>query len=239
MSKSGGVRPGMADAVVVDLLRRISLFADVPEADLWLLARAARGLTRVKGARIFEEGSSADGCYIVVSGLAKVVISGRRGTEITLDVAGEGELVGELALLDNSPRSASLIAASECRLIQIDGASFSALRRHAAFEERLVAHVTRTLRRATDQLRAIHTLTSAEHIEWCLARLAARLGRRQDRSVVISPRPHHQDIADMTGCTRETVTRVMRRLKAARAISWNATSLILDDSAFRRTLDSL
>jgi CRP-like cAMP-binding protein len=228
----------MSDAITVAVLRTVALFSEVSESDLQTLTRSSRSLTRVQGARIFEEGSSADSCFVVVAGLAKVVITGRRGSEITLDVVGERELVGELALLDRSPRSASLVATHECRMIQLNGASFLALRSNPLFEQRLVTHVTTMLRRSTAQLRAVHTLSSSEHVRWCLARLAERLGRRSGNTTVISPRPRHQDIADMTGSTRETVSRIMRRLEASKAISWNPTSLTLDERAFKGLLGS-
>jgi CRP/FNR family cyclic AMP-dependent transcriptional regulator len=222
---------------VFDLLRRVVLFSGAPEPELRAMARTARVVTKVPGARIFEEGGSADNCYVVVSGLAKVVISGRRGKEITLDVVGECELVGEVALLDHAPRSAGLVAAHECRLVEISRASFERLRGSRTFEDRLVGHVTATLRRATAQLRAIHTFTSAEHVRWCLARLGSRLGRRAGATIVISPRPHHQDIADMTGCTRETVTRIIRKLTSAKEIACTSQSLILHEHLFARVLD--
>ena len=226
----------MSDQAIADLLATIPLFREVGDGELQALASAARVLTRARGGRIFEEGSHADSCYVLVSGLAKVMISSRRGTTITLDVVGERELVGELGLLDRAPRSASLVAAHDCRLIQISRVAFIRLRSNPAFEDRLVAHVTAMLRRATEQLRAIHTFSSAEHVQWCLGRLALRLGRRTGSMFIISPRPHHQDIADMTGCTRETVTRVMRRLKATNTVSWNATSLMLDERGFKDLL---
>ena len=222
---------------VFALLRKLPLFATVSDSDLRTVAAEARSFTRPRGARIFEEGGAADSCYVLTSGLAKVVISGRRGKEVTLDVVGELELVGEIALLDRANRSASLVAAHECRFIRIGRASFAALRHSRAFEDQLVEHITAMLRRATEQLRAVHTFSSSERVEWCLAHLAARLGRRTNGTIAISPRPHHQDIADMTGCTRETVTRVMQRLKAGQAMSWNTTSLMLHERRFKALLN--
>src|SRR5262245_36118145 len=57
IGRGGGVPGRMNELVIVDLLRRVPLFSEVPEADLRTVAKTARPLTRVKGARIFEEGS--------------------------------------------------------------------------------------------------------------------------------------------------------------------------------------
>src|SRR5688572_20697606 len=147
----------MSPTVIVEMLRKVPVFAYVPVADLLAMATAARPLVRKKNARIFEEESEANSCFVLISGRAKVVISGRAGTEITVGLVGPFELVGEIALLDSSTRSAGLVAIEACQLLQISKASFTALRSNRDFEDKLVAHVTSMLRRATEQLRAIYT----------------------------------------------------------------------------------
>ena len=67
------MRAAMSEEVVSGLLRRVPLFASLAPSDLRALAASAHSLSRKKGARIFEEGSSGDSCYILTSGRAKVV----------------------------------------------------------------------------------------------------------------------------------------------------------------------
>jgi CRP/FNR family transcriptional regulator, cyclic AMP receptor protein len=231
------VGPMMSENVVVGLLQRVPLFASLPEADLRAVAGNTRSMVKRKAATIFEEGSPADSCYVITSGRAKVVLSGGEATEVILGTVEALELVGELSLLDSSPRSAGLVALEECQLLRLPKASFQQLRANRAFEDRLVVHVTAMLRRATEQLRAIYTYDSAERVAWCLARLAIRSGRRVGATRVITPRPPHQELADMTGCSRETVTRVLAQLQKLNWISANGTSLKLNESAFKRYLD--
>lgn len=228
----------MDDRVVLGLLQRIPLFAAVPTAELLPVAAAARSQSKKKRVRIFDEGSAADSCYVIVSGRAKVVIAGRAGAEIILGTVEPGELVGEIALLDGAPRSAGLVALEDCQLIRIPGASFEALRSNRAFEDALVARLALMLRRSTEQLRAIHTYSSNERVAWCLARLAARSGARQGSTITISPRPPHHELADMTGCSRETVTRVLVHLRRLKRVTWNRDVLIIDEPAFRHYLEA-
>jgi CRP-like cAMP-binding protein len=228
----------MSDEVVFDLLRRVPLFGRVPAAELQEAAKATRAFTKRKGASIFDEGSPADSCYVVTAGRAKVVLSAQGGNEIILGTVEPFELVGELALLDSSPRSAGLTAMEDCQLLRMPKASFDALRANRAFDERLLLHVAAMLRRATEQLRAIYAYGSAERVCWCLARLAARGGRHAGGAVVISPRPPHQEIAEMTGCTRETVTRVLLQLKRLKRVSWDRDSVKLNEAAFRGYLEA-
>ncbi len=232
------MRPTMSDAVVFDLLRRVALFARVPDADLRAVAKSAHVLARRKGARIFEEGSPAESCYVFTAGRAKVVLSGPGGAEITLGIVQPFELVGDIALLDGSRRSAGLVATEDCRLLQIGREAFCSLRANPAFDATLVVHVTSMLRRATEQLRAIYTYSSSERVCWCLARLAHRAGRKDDGTIILSPRPLHQELADMTGCSRETVTRSLRELERMQWIITRPGTLLLNERCFRAYLEA-
>src|SRR6266550_3292990 len=102
--------------VVVRELRSVPLFADsreVSDADLLALSKTVTLVSKKKHARMFEEATSADACYVLTEGRAKVVISGERGSEIILAILEPHCLVGELSLLDGSPRSAALVTLAE------------------------------------------------------------------------------------------------------------------------------
>jgi CRP-like cAMP-binding protein len=212
------------------------MFAGVPAPELEDVVKMARPLPVRKGARVFEEGSAADSCLVLTAGRAKVVLSGTGDAEITLGILEPFTIVGEIGLLDGSVRSASLVALEACQFIRIPAQAFQALRRNPAFENRLLAHVTATLRRANDQLRAIYTFGAEDRVAWCLGRLATQRGRRQGAVVLIEPRPAHHELADMAGCSRETVSRALMRLKRTKCVSWDADRLRLDAVALRRHL---
>ncbi len=224
----------MSDAVVFDVLRRVPLFADTPVDELRAVARAAHTFWRQKGASVFEEGGRADGCLVLTSGRAKVVLSGARDSEIILGIVQPYAVLGEMALLDDSTRSAGLVAIEKSHFIGIDRATFLELRKNRAFEDRLVRHVTALLRRATERLRAIYTYSSTERLAWCLATLARQRGERLGSEIAISPRPPHHELAEMTGCARETVSRSLVRLRRMKWVSWDRHSLRLHASVVSR-----
>jgi CRP-like cAMP-binding protein len=225
----------MKRAITGALLRRAPLFADLPAPLLDEVAAGSKAIFRPKCTRIFEEGSTADCCYLLVEGRLKVVLAGDSDSQITLNVLSPPTLVGEIALLDKGTRSAGIVALDDCHLVQIGRAAFLNLRKNQAFEDKLVVHVAATLRHATEQLRAIYTFDSMERVAWCIARLAASLDR-EGNEVVMSPRPAHHELADMTGCTRETVTRALLRLRRMGWIRWDANSLRLQSQSFKRYL---
>src|SRR5688572_10079450 len=131
----------MSKAVITEYLLRIALFADLSKEELSDLAHDARPLMVRKGARVFEEGSPAECCFVLTAGKARVVLSGDGGTEILLGTVVPDSVVGEVALLDRSNRSASLVAAESSHLIRISGEAFERMRSNIAFERKLVAHV--------------------------------------------------------------------------------------------------
>jgi len=228
----------MSEAVICDYLRRVPLFASAPPAELEAAARSSRLLVRKKGARVFEEGSPADCCLVLISGRAKVVMTGERDTEIILGMLEPFGVVGELALIDQSTRSAAIVATEDCQFIRIPSDAFSLLRRNPAFQERLLTQVLATLRRANDQLRAMYTFGTTERVAWGLARMARERGRSRGTTVVLDPRPTHQEIADLIGSSRETVTRALMALKRKKCVSWSEHALEIETVAFKRLFRS-
>ena len=228
----------MSPAVISSWLRRVPLFAAVPEAELEAVARGSRVLQRRRGARIFEEGSVADCCLVLTEGRAKAVMSGERDTEIILGMIEPLTVVGELALIDRSTRSAAIVATEDCQFIRIPVETFDLLRGNAAFQQRLLAQVVATLRKANDQLRALSTFGTTDRVGWCLARLAQARGRANGGTVTVGPRPTHQEMAELIGCSRETVTRALTVLKRKKCISWTHSTLEIDIATFKRLFRS-
>jgi CRP-like cAMP-binding protein len=223
----------MSMAAIRSHLGAVALFADIGQPELDRLAAAARFVTYRKHARIFEEGSSAECCYLLTAGHARVVLNCDDGDEVLLAEIQPGDLVGELALLDGCARSAALVAAELCHLIVIPAPAFQLLRANKAFEQRLVSQVTSALRDRSEQVRRVATTSSVARVAWCLGRIASREGRREGRIVVI-PRKRHQELAGMAGCTRETVSRALSVLKRKQCLSWDAAVMRLQIDGLRR-----
>ena len=223
----------MSRAAIKEWVRAVPLFSTLRADELDLLASSARSLTVRKNARVFEEGAAADCCFVLTSGRARVVISGASDGEIVLGFLKPPALVGELALFDRSTRSASLVATENCHFIRIPAASFDRLRKNAEFEDRIASHVVSTLRDANDQVRGISTTSTIARVAWCLGRLARQEGQRDGTSIVI-PRKKHQELAEMIGCSRETVSRKLEALKRKKCLSWNKETMRLDIEGLQR-----
>ena len=223
----------MTIAAVKDCLSAVSLFSGLADKELTLLAAAARGTTFRKNARVFEEGATADCCYVLTSGRAKVVLNTEDGGEVLISAVVPGDLVGEVALLDGFTRSAALVAVESCHFLIIPASALDTLRGNTAFERKLVARVTSTLRDSTEHVRRVSSGPSIERVAWCLGQIATREGRR-DGKVVIIPKKKHEELAGMAGCTRETVSRALAALKRKKYVSWDARTMRLEVEGLQR-----
>lgn len=101
----------------VDILRRIPLFANIEPSKLKLMAFTSERLTFAGGERLFNEGEEGDAAYIIIDGTADVVV----GDDIPLTVAqvGRNDIVGEIAILCDVPRTATIVATSELVTLRI------------------------------------------------------------------------------------------------------------------------
>lgn len=227
----------MAVAMSKDVIKRslaaLAPFSELSDTELETLAGGARSVTVRKNARVFEEGAPADCCLVLTSGRAKVVLSGDNGSDILLRIIRAVSLVGEVALLDRSTRSASLVAMEPCHFIRIPAALFEQLRRNAGFERRMVARVASMLRDASDQVRGVSTFPAMSRVAWCLGRIARQEGH-VDGAIVVIPRLSHQELAEMTGCSRETVSRALNALKRRRCLSWDDQAVRLDTAVLQK-----
>jgi CRP/FNR family transcriptional regulator, cyclic AMP receptor protein len=209
---------GQSD-VFINLLRQVQLFSELSEAELERIAETAVMLRRAKNQIIFDEGDSADFLLVLTKGRAKVVLVGDGAEEIILNLIEPFRVVGEIALLDRSTRSARLVAVEDCQFIKLPVTSFDALRTtNQAFATKVIVNVTSTLRESNDQLRVICTYRSLGKVAWCLDRLVRRKGINGG-SATLDPCPKHHELAQMTGCSRETVSRALKALKQRNCIT--------------------
>lgn len=225
--------PAMSKDVIKNCLKAVPLFANLSVEELTVLASVARTAIVRRRARIFEEGDTADCCFVLTSGKARVVLNGDNGTEILLHIVTPTRLVGEVALLDRSTRSASLVASQACQLIRIPAAALDALRSNPGFEAHLVAGLVSRLREADDHVRVVSTLSSLRRVAWCLGRIARYEGHRDGPNVVI-PKMGHADLAEMAGCSRETVSRALGTLKRKKYVTWDRRTIRLDVDNIQR-----
>jgi CRP-like cAMP-binding protein len=199
-------------ADVLDSLRLVQLFSQVSEDDLENIAALLIERRYPKNSIIVEEGLTGDYMYVIRSGRVKVTKASDDGREKIMDFLEAGAFFGEMALLDHAPRSASVRTLAPSVLAAISRRDFlDLLRGSPDLGLSLIQELTRRLRDTDEQA----TSVSFQRVEDRAKGLFARIARREDETAErrITPALTHQQIADMIGTSRETVTRAVKELK--------------------------
>jgi len=196
-----------------EALRAIPLFRDMPEKDLADIAGLLIDRKFPRDAVIYEDGSMGDYMYIISEGQVKITKMSEDGREKILEILGPGNFHGEMALLDRAPRSASAKTITPCVLLALSRADFlGLLKQNHEVTLELIRVLARRLRETDEQIKGL----LFERVEGRTRRLLARLAKepvpgREDR-IATSPITHQQ-LADLVGTSRETITRVVKELK--------------------------
>jgi len=196
-----------------EALRAIPLFRDMPEKDLADIAGLLIDRKFPRDAVIYEDGSMGDYMYIISEGQVKITKMSEDGREKILEILGPGNFHGEMALLDRAPRSASAKTITPCVLLALSRADFlGLLKQNHEVTLELIRVLARRLRETDEQIKGL----LFERVEGRTRRLLARLAKepvpgREDK-IATSPITHQQ-LADLVGTSRETITRVVKELK--------------------------
>jgi CRP-like cAMP-binding protein len=168
----------------------------------------ARERTYPKNSVILFEDDPGDALFVVAEGQVKVVLIGEDGREVILSVLGEGEFFGEMALIDDEPRSAHVIAMEDSTLVVLRREDFQPiLEQTPAIALGLLRELSRRLRRVDEKVGSLVLLDVNGRVAQLLLDLADEAGGER-----ITRRLTHHTIAQMIGSSRETVSRTMREL---------------------------
>lgn len=193
--------------------RIISLFEDLTDAELARVAQSCVVRAYERHAQIYEEHDHATDVFFILDGLVRINSVSAEGREIIFNDLGVGGIFGEFAAIDGLPRSANLIALTDCLLARMPAAKFfDLLRENAAVSSRLVQLLVAKIRRMSERVFEVSALAVRERVRRELLRLAAH-GTRSGKSVIIHPAPTHYDLAAVIGSHREAVTRELNRLE--------------------------
>jgi len=191
-----------------DVLRKVPLFSDLSEGDLASFGEVTREREYPKNSVILFEDDPGDSLYIVSSGQVKVVLIGEDGREVILSVLGDGDFFGEMALIDDEPRSAHVIAMKDSQLLVLRRDDFQAqVATHPQIALKLLRVLVQRLRRADEKIGGLVLLDVNGRVARLLLDLADESGGPK-----ITRRLTHHTIAQMIGSSRETVSRAMREL---------------------------
>jgi len=205
-------------------LRSADLLSDLPDRVSAGLLANARPVKLAADEVLFLAGDPGDGCYRLNEGLLKVSIVSPAGAERILAILGPGSLVGDMAMIDGRPRSASVSALRDCKLSFMSRASFEAVaEKNPEIYKHLLSLLAARLR-DTDQVVAAGTFLPVKgRVARALLDLANAFGNDVGAGrIVIRQKLSQSDVAAMAGIARENVSRILNewmRLKLITRLS--------------------
>ncbi|HET9797934.1 MAG TPA: Crp/Fnr family transcriptional regulator [Gemmatimonadaceae bacterium] len=196
-------------AQTADFLASVPMFSGLQRDELLKFAELTRERTYPKGSVILFQGDPGDSLYVLHQGRAKVVLIGEDGREVILGVLEPGAHFGELALIDDQPRSAHVIAMEDSQLLILRREDFRRrVEANPPVAWALLTELSRRLRRADQKIGGLVLLDVPGRI----SRLLLDLSAESDSATIEKPLTH-QTIAQMIGASRETVSRAMKEFQ--------------------------
>ena len=191
-------------------LRRVPLLQSLSEIELDQLAAGSVRKNFPKGRTIVSEGEPSQSLYILLSGRAKVQRSDSEGKEVILAVLGSGEFFGEMSLIDDAPRSASIITLESCDFMALNKDSFkSMLIQSPEVCMQIMRGLVKRLREADKKIETLALLDVYGRVARVLLDFSENVGGE----MVVKSKLPRQEIAKMIGASREMVSRVMKGLE--------------------------
>jgi CRP/FNR family cyclic AMP-dependent transcriptional regulator len=209
------------------LLRNVPLFSVLPEGQLGLLTSLVTRKSYPRNATIISAGDMTDSLYVIISGRLKVMMSDDEGREVILAILGSNEFFGEMGLLDDSPRSATVIALETCELLTLSKRDFKkCLSENFDLSMTVMRGLVRRLREADKKIGSLALMDVYGRV----ARLLLEMAETIDGQKVVMKKLAKQDIAKMIGASREMVSRVMKDLQAGGYIEVRGSSIFLREN---------
>jgi len=196
----------------IEYLQRAGLFQGIAPDDLLRIVQAARRRQVPAGTFLFHQGDPAEMIYIPVQGRLKLTQITPEGDEVLLRYVGVGEMTGATAVFGDTAYPASAETVAETVVLGWDNATvLQLIRQYPCLGLNILHLLSVRLQELQDRLRELSTERVERRVARALLRLVSQLGRKAETGVLIDLPLSRQDLANMTGTTLYTVSRILSR----------------------------
>ncbi len=191
-------------------LKFVPIFADLPTDTISKIEKIGSRKSYQKDEPILLEEDSGTSLFVILRGKVKVSRSSNDGREVILTMLGESDFFGEMAILDGLARSANVIATEESEVYLIQRNEFlKLLHDHPEISIILLQELTSRLRNADMKIKALSLKDAEGKVATVILQLAEYSGKIKSGVVEIDKLPIQQDLANMAGTSRETISRTL------------------------------
>ena len=216
----------MAVAPNPQVLKTVPLFSSLSDEQLRMLAPGIQLRSYPRNTFILRAGEPTDALYVILSGRVKVLIPDEEGREVILSTMGPRDFFGEMGLLDDQPRSASVETLEPCETLRLAKNGFMAcLRGNPDLAMEIIRSLVRRLREADRKIESLALIDVYGRV----ARLIMDMAEEIDGAWIVQRAPPKQEIAHMIGASREMVSRVVKDLQQKGLIRAEKRKIIVLD----------
>lgn len=214
------------------ILRSVPLFSSFSDAQVSQLLPGMQHRSYPRNSFILRAGEETDALYIVLSGRVKVLIPDEEGHEVILSILGPQEYFGEMGLLDDQARSASVETLEPCEMLRLTKAGFtSILKDNFELAMLILQNLVKRLREADRKIESLALIDVYGRV----ARLLIDMAQNVDGKWIVEHAPAKQEIARMIGASREMVSRVVKDLQRKGLIRAEKRRIyVLDKASMQR-----
>jgi len=235
-SKKGSLAKGAKIKMVLDLdplaLSAVPLFSGLEEEELRKLAMLFKVKTYRRGDVIVSYGDQANEFFLISQGVVRVYRLNESGEQVVLALLGGGDFFGEMGLFTDSLRVAWVDAMTEVKLYVMQKSDFRVrLLGSPELCWKMLGILSRRLAKSDEQLENLVCLNVEERLQKALQMLAREFGYREGDSWVIPLKLSHRLLGEMTGTSRESITRALSRLEENRWLAKGDNMMILHTSS--------
>ena len=210
-------------------LSRLPLLSSLSDQEMAIVREKCEACSFEPGDTILERGQNDKSVYFIISGCAHVLNYSSSGRAVTYASAAAGEMFGEMAAIDDLPRSAWVCAITFCELIKISEETFiSFVQDNPNFAMSVLRKLSSNLRELDKRLINILSLGAEQRVCIEIISMAEPDPDVPGRYRVLEM-PTHSNFANLIGSSRETVSRVLSRLKTECLITLSGKGLEISD----------
>lgn len=214
----------------MDFIRKVPFFSEIESNELAKVVRVGVRKKYKKGSIILLEEETGAALFVIISGKVKIVRSDDDGREVILSILGENDFFGEMSILDGLARSASVVAITKAELFMIHRRDFlNLMQDYPPVAISLLKDLSMRLRKADSQIKSLSLKDATGRVANVILQLADDIGTIRKGRVEIDEMPLQQDLANMAGTSRETISRVVHMFIKKGQVEMVGNKLIISD----------
>lgn len=222
-----------------NFLESVPIFSELDSDALEKIVKSGVTQTYKKDSIILSEEESGSALFVIVEGKVKVSRSSGDDKEVILAILNESDFFGEMSLLDGMARSATVTAIEDSKLFIIQRTEFlDLLKKYPEVSIALLTELTKRLRASSMKVKALSLKDAEGKVATVLLQLADDIGKIRQGIVEIDHLPFQQELANMAGTSRETISRTLHSFAKKGLIELDGSKLrIIDYEKFKEMFD--